>query len=157
MESMGLKFTPVVVTRLLLSEHVCAYGQDFLGSQLVQAVLTEGSVNLRLTAHQSSPTTHLTHSPLVHATNDITVVVKKFLKIQQCQLASTNSYITLTKRLFQLYIYLVWLQSSTRKSQWFQYFKLELLEIPNMTIQSVFENQFTNIKTIMFTTRKCNI
>ena len=33
---------------------------------------------------------------------------------------------------------LVWLQSSTRKPQWFQYLKFK---IPNMTIWSVFQNQ----------------
>ena len=44
--------------------------------------------------HSLSPT-HL----LYCAIHDITVVVEKLLKLQQCKLASRNSYKTLAKRL----------------------------------------------------------
>ena len=40
-------------------------------------------------------------------------------------------------------MYLAWLKSSTTKLQWFQYLKLVFLEIPNVTIQLVFQNQVT--------------
>ena len=40
------------------------------------------------------------------------------------------------------YVYLTWLQSSTRKPQWFQCLQLE---IPNVTSWSVFQNQVTHV------------
>ena len=40
-------------------------------------------------------------------------------------------------------VYQAWLQSSTRKPQWFQYLKLVFLEIPNVTTWLVFQNQVT--------------
>ena len=66
-----------------------------------------GGCNLPPVAH-FSPHTHPTPSYIsitlyVHIMIIITVVVKKVLKIQQCQLASRNSYKTLAKGLFQLY------------------------------------------------------
>ena len=43
--------------------------------------------------------------------------------------------------------YLAWLQSSTTKPQWFQFFKLGFLKIPNVTIWSIFQNQATHAYT----------
>ena len=39
--------------------------------------------------------------------------------------------------------YPAWLQSSPRKPQWLQYFKLEFLKIPNVINQLVFQNKVT--------------
>ena len=66
------------------SKHVWAY--DWL-ALVGLAASSNGEFNLPLTAHPppppTSPTTHLTCPP-IHATRDITVVVKKLHKIQQC-------------------------------------------------------------------------
>ena len=81
MEGTGLKFTPVVVKHLLGTLSMCwAYGRHFLDSWLVQAVLTEGMTNFQLPFlhHQPLPPVH----PLIYATCDITVAVKKLPKIQ---------------------------------------------------------------------------
>ena len=51
-----------------------------------------GSCNPPLTFHQPPPI-----YPLIHATRDITIAVKKLLKIQQCQLANRDSYKKLAK------------------------------------------------------------
>ena len=39
----------------------------------------------------------------------------------------------------------MWLQSSTRKPQWFQYLKMVFFKIPNVTIQLVFQHQVTHV------------
>ena len=44
--------------------------------------------------------------------------------------------------------YLVWLQSSTRKPQWFQYLKLVFLEIRHVTTWSVFQNPVTHVSCV---------
>ena len=49
---------------------------------------------------------------------------KKLLKIQQCKLASKNSYKMLAKDCSSYIVYLAWLQYSTRELQWFEYLKL---------------------------------
>ena len=73
MGGMGPIFTPVSVRRLLRpSSLVWAYNQHFLDSWLLQTVLLEGVTRLRF------PPTH----PLIRAIHDITVVMKKLLKIQ---------------------------------------------------------------------------
>ena len=54
--------------------------------------------------------------------------------VQNPAVLSRNSYKTLAKRLvaFTQHIYVAWLQSSTRKPQWFQYSKLGFLKILNV-------------------------
>ena len=68
---------------------------------------------------------------------------KRLLKIQQCKLASKNSYKTLAKDCSSYTVYLAWLQCSTRELQWLEYLKSVFLEIPNVTTWSVFQNQVT--------------
>ena len=66
--------------------------------------------------------------PFIHATCDITVVVKKYVAPGSVSyIANRNSYRTLVKDCSCYTVYLAWLQSGTRKPQWFQYFKLEFL------------------------------
>ena len=76
-EGMGLKLTPVVVRHLL--------GAD-LWLALCRLIASPNSPNKKFNpppaAHHSPPLTP--PHPLTHATHDITVVVKKVLKIQQC-------------------------------------------------------------------------
>ena len=56
MEGMGLKFTPVVVRRLLgSSKHVRYYGWHILDSKLVQIILMEGLTCLRLPTLSQHP------------------------------------------------------------------------------------------------------
>ena len=43
-----------------------------------------------------------------------------------------------------------WLQSSTREPWWLQYLNLAFLEIPNVTIWSVFQDQVTYMHTRMY-------
>ena len=100
MEGMGLKLTDEASLRF--SECVLAYGWHFLDSQLVQTVLMEGITHLWLpNLSTTHPTPFLPTHPLICATCDITMAV--LFKIQQCQIASRNSYKTLAKRLFQLH------------------------------------------------------
>ena len=83
--------------------------------------------------------------PLIRAICDITVVVKKLLKIQQCQLATVDIYETLAKRLVQLYtVNLARLQSSIREARWLQYLKSVFLVMQIVTTWQVFQNQVTN-------------
>ena len=44
----------------------------------------------------------------------------------------------------------MWLQSSTRKPQWFYYLKLVFFKILNVTIWSVFQNQITFVPGIYY-------
>ena len=78
--------------------------------------------NLSLPAHSLPPPTQPPSSTnlLICATHGIIVVVKKVAQNPTMSLASRNSYKTLAKRLFYVGIctvYMVWLQSSTRKQQ----------------------------------------
>ena len=86
MEGMDLKLTPVVVKCFLGPHAYLGLWLAFLGIiWLVQIVLTEGITHLWLPTLPHHPPHPLppTH-PLIHATRDITVAVKKLLKIQQC-------------------------------------------------------------------------
>ena len=49
---------------------------------------------------------------------------------------------------------LVWLKSSTREPQEFQYFKLVFLKLPNMTTWSVFQNQVIYNKNLLYPSRR---
>ena len=91
-------------TSLWPSRRVWAHGYHFFDSQLLQTVLTEDIIRLQLPTHPTSHPTSLSpaHS-LICAMYEITVTVKKLLKIQQCQLACRNSYKTLVKALLQLH------------------------------------------------------
>ena len=61
--------------------------------------------------------------PLMHAIYDITVTVKKIVKIQQCYLASRNNYRTLGVYNYSIYtVNLAWLKSSTTEPWQLQYF-----------------------------------
>ena len=57
-------------------------------------------------------------------------------------------------------VYLVWLQSSTRKLQWLEYLNSIFPEIPNLISWSVFQDQVAHIQTVStrypFTTKKAN-
>ena len=144
MEGMGLKFTLRIGRRLLMQfKHVWACGWNFWDPQLVQTVLTEGLTCLWLPTHPS--TLHSPSSPPTpyNVPSVILQWLRKVLKIQQCKLASRNSYKTLPNRLLQLYRYLAWLQSSTRELQWLEHLKSVFLEIPNVTTWLVFQNQVT--------------
>ena len=104
MEGMGLTFTPVVVRHLLGPLSMFGIWLVPLG-----LIASPNSPYGGLTHLQLLTLAHPTPSyPFIHATHDITVVVKKLLKIQQFSV-------------------------TTRKPQWFQYSKLRLLEIPNVT------------------------
>ena len=103
-EGMGLIFTTALV-RYLLNQALWAglglYNQHFLDAWLLQTVLLEGIICLWLpTLLHPFPPTH----PFIHAICDITIVVKMLLKIQQCQLATRDSYKRQAKRLLQLVI-----------------------------------------------------
>ena len=118
----------------------------FLDLQLVQIIPTEGLTCLRLPTLLHRPPHPLppTHT-LICATRDITEVVDKLAQNLAGQLAETVIKHQL-KDCSSCTVYLVWLQSSTRKSQWFQYLKVIFFEIPkliNVTIQSVFQYQVT--------------
>ena len=84
MGGMGLIFTPVLVRHLL--GPLGLSGRLGLSLALLGLIATPNSLFERYNASpvaQPSPPPHPTH-PLMHAIHDITVVVKKLLKIQQC-------------------------------------------------------------------------
>ena len=144
-------------TSLRPSKHVWAYGWHFLNSYVANPNSSDKEFNLPPV--HPSPTTHPTHHPPhsppicqlpIRATSDVTVVVKKscsrFNSVSYK--ASRNAYIVIKHNLkdcLSYTIYPAWLQSSTRKPQWFQYFKLGFLEIQTVTIQLVFQNWVTYV------------
>ena len=138
MEGMGLEFTRVIVRCLLVPLSIfrpmtgtsCSPNREF---------------NPPLVAHPPHHPPHPlmpTHlPPITCAIRDITVVVKKLLKIQWQQLASRTSYKTLAKRLFQLYSVFDIATIQHKKTTVVLIFELVILEIPNVTSWSVFQNQ----------------
>ena len=89
-------------TSLTPSQHVSAYGWHFLG-HLASPNSPSRGFNLPAASYLPPPPT----LPLLAYPYNMTSVIlqwfwKKFLKIQQCKLASSNSYKMLPKRLFQL-------------------------------------------------------
>ena len=102
MEGIGLKTIPVIGRHLLC--HSSMFGSS------------PNSPNREFKPPSIFPPTHPLHLPLPSYSstpyNMPSVILqwfsKNLLKIQQCKLASRNSYKTLAKRLFQLYIQYTW-------------------------------------------------
>ena len=150
---MGLKFTPVIGRSLL--GHSSMF-RHFWDPYLVQ---TEGLTHLWIPTY---PLTRSSPSHLPTPYNVLSVILqwfwKKLLKIQQCKLASRNSYKILAIKDCSSYAaYLAWLQSSTRELQWLEYLNSAFLEILNVITWSVFQNPVTyNACICMWIIVKCS-